>query len=539
MLNTLLLLFRTVRHLKLRQVAFQVWYRVRPTPKIAYSSEVVAKQRLDWQGHRYASQSYFPQNTFDFLNSSFELKSVDDWNNPSVDKLWLYNLHYFDDLNAINCEERVTQQRDLILQWIDQNPVMQGNGWEPYPLSLRIVNWIKWCWRNPEFADKLILNSLHTQVNALEKQLEFHILANHLFANIKALIFAGQFFEGNDSQRWLRVGQRLLRQELKEQFLSDGAHFERSPMYHCILMWDLLDLYCLFRHSEIEKESFDEQLKNRIENGLSWLNNMIHPDGEIPFFNDTTFGIAPSVAHIQQYASLLGVQPNKTELTQSGFFRREIGAYALIADIGKIEPRYQPGHAHAETASFELSVSKQRVFVNSGINEYGMSAERLMQRSTAAHNAVEACWSTTGVNSSEVWSGFRVARRAKVNSIVTQNSIECRIRGFWRSNKSAVHTRKFDLGSDAKPELMIHDSLCGAEAGVAHFHLHPNCQVTTVESNRVEIGFEGGSVNLVFGGNATQVTVENFNWYPGFGKKQSSKKILVQFKDELVTTISS
>ena len=29
-----------------------------------------------------------------------------DWNRPDWDKLWLYNLHYFDDLNAESAAER-------------------------------------------------------------------------------------------------------------------------------------------------------------------------------------------------------------------------------------------------------------------------------------------------------------------------------------------------------------------------------------------------------------------------------------------------
>jgi len=37
-------------------------------------------------------------------------------------------------------------------------------------------------------------------------------------------------------------GQRLLARELREQILPDGGHFERSPMYHAILLKDVLDL---------------------------------------------------------------------------------------------------------------------------------------------------------------------------------------------------------------------------------------------------------------------------------------------------------
>ncbi len=104
-----------------------------------------------------------------------------------------------------------------------------------------MVNWIKWFLAGaspePEWLD-----SLADQVRVLERRLEFHLLGNHLLANAKALVFAGFFFEGPDAQRWLYRGRTILDSELPEQVLPDGGHFERSPMYHAIILEDLLDL---------------------------------------------------------------------------------------------------------------------------------------------------------------------------------------------------------------------------------------------------------------------------------------------------------
>ncbi|WP_244086282.1 hypothetical protein, partial [Desulforhabdus sp. TSK] len=35
---------------------------------------------------------------FCFLNEEKTLRASTDWNHPGWDRLWLYNLHYFDDL---------------------------------------------------------------------------------------------------------------------------------------------------------------------------------------------------------------------------------------------------------------------------------------------------------------------------------------------------------------------------------------------------------------------------------------------------------
>ncbi|MEY6432337.1 heparinase II/III-family protein [Thioalkalicoccus limnaeus] len=64
---------------------------------------------------------------------------------------------------------------------------------------------------------------------------------------------------------------------------------------------------------------------------------------------------------------------------------------------------------HADTLSFELSLFGQRTIVNGGTSRYGSGPERLAERSTAAHSTVQI----DGADSSEVWGGFRVARRAR------------------------------------------------------------------------------------------------------------------------------
>jgi hypothetical protein len=82
--------------------------------------------------------------SFVFLNEAGTLENAAGWNDVRRSKLWLYNLHYFDDLSAPVDSQRTLWHRNLISRWIVGNPPGEGNGWEPYPLSIRIVNWIKW-----------------------------------------------------------------------------------------------------------------------------------------------------------------------------------------------------------------------------------------------------------------------------------------------------------------------------------------------------------------------------------------------------------
>ena len=76
-------------------------------------------------------------------------------NNKKFSKLWLYNLHYFDDLNSnIQSSYKNELRVNLVYKWIDNNTSFHGIGWEPYPTSIRIVNWIKWSFKGVTLSEK-------------------------------------------------------------------------------------------------------------------------------------------------------------------------------------------------------------------------------------------------------------------------------------------------------------------------------------------------------------------------------------------------
>src|ERR1700754_2949338 len=77
-----------------------------------------------------------------FLDAVRSAGQPRDWSAVEMPKLWRYNLHYFDYL----LDQHLSSQRKsaLIDDWIKCNPAGKGDGWEPYPTSLRIVNWAKY-----------------------------------------------------------------------------------------------------------------------------------------------------------------------------------------------------------------------------------------------------------------------------------------------------------------------------------------------------------------------------------------------------------
>ena len=414
---------------------------------------------------------------------------------------------------------------DLIAKWINENPPGVGNGWEPYPISLRIVNWIKWVLNNNCLSNNA-LNSLATQTRYLSKKLEYHLLGNHLFANAKALVFSGLFFEGPEAERWLKKGLQILNKQILEQILPDGGHFELSPMYHSIILEDLLDLINLMRVYEFE---LPRNWPNIVDKMLIWLTIVCHPDGRLSFFNDTTFGIAQELKNIKKYVHDLGISVsdvpklNITNLKESGYIRLQKDRAVLIADTGRVGPDYLPGHAHADTLSFELSLydqninRSQRIFVNSGISCYGNSNTRIIQRGTASHNTLVI----DNEDSSEVWGGFRVAKRAYpkgfeiVNGSQGELVLKCGHDGYERLKGKPVHWREWHLTGDS---FEIRDLITGGFANAtAFYHLYPGIDVDLekkiIRSDQLNIFFETDA----------EISLKQTFFYPEFGKAIPNK----------------
>lgn len=370
-------------------------------------------------------------------------------------RLRQYTLHY---------HERPDE--DLVGAWIEANPPSRGVGWEPYPLSRRIANWIKWL-LSGAVATPEIRRSLASQADWLGRHLEYHLLGNHLFVNAKALAFAGCYFEAG---AWLRKGRDVLEQEIPEQILPDGGHFERSPMYHSLILEDMLDLVNLSRVYPGLLPDWS-LLAGRM---LGWLRQMLHPDGQISFFNDSVFGVAPEPALLFDYAARLGIEPVRVQLSESGYIRLENETTVVLFDAAPIGPDYQPGHAHADTLSFELSHRGQRLLVNSGISTYEANAERQLQRGTPAHNTARV----DGKDSSEVWAAFRVARRAKPLDVRTDHRswAEAAHDGYHRLKAQVTHRRRIELGEN---RLTITDSFEGRGDHEIDlfFHLYPGASV--------------------------------------------------------------
>jgi uncharacterized heparinase superfamily protein len=474
------------------------------------------------------------------MNHEHDCACADIWNDKQLPRLWLYNLHYFDYLHdpVFDTEDH---KHILLERWISENPPAKGVGWEPYTLSRRIVNWVKWHLQGQQLSKAAQL-SLAVQVRFLRRRLEYHLLANHLLANAKALITAGMFFKGVEADEWRNRGLRVWRSEIREQILEDGGQYERSPMYHAVVLEDVLDLVNFSNAYGLERRLREELERNALSMER-WLRCMTHPDGEIGLFNDAAMGEAPMYRDLCAYAGRLGMtirEPEIEELNRkvvhlaaSGYARLQAGDIVLLANIGEMGPDFQPGHAHADTLSFELSVGQDRVIVDSGTSSYDKSAERLRQRGTAAHNTV--C--IDGKDSSDVWSSHRVGRRARIHRpcVSDTGGVLCASGahdGYRHLRGVGMHARTWQCD---ERKITIQDHVGGNGNHDVHvsFLLHPRVRVERVSTERFDLRSAGG-VKLRFDLHPLlNWQIESATWHPQFGCAERCTRLVGRYRGAL------
>lgn len=535
-LGSALRLARTVRHLKPGQIWHRAAFRLlRPSPDLS-PPPGLRPQTGPWQRPAERRPSLVGPARWRFLNAERDLATPADWDDPRVDKLWRYNLHYFEDLTAIGAVERRDWHLALLDRWLAENPPGHGSGWEPYPLSLRIVSWIKWSLNGGQLSSGHV-HSLAVQARWLMGRLEYHLLGNHLFVNAKALVFAGLWFDGAEAEAWLNKGLDILARQVPEQILADGGQFELTPMYHALALEDMLDLINIGQAfggvRSLRLAAAVGEWTARIAPMQRWLQLMCHPDGDIAFFNDAAIGIAPSPAELDRYARDLGFAPaalpdGAVFLPDSGYARLVNGDAVVLADLARIGPDYLPGHAHADSLSFEMSLFGRRLIVNSGTSEYGTGPERLRQRGTAAHSTV----TVAGQDSSEVWSGFRVGRRARPVDVAVGDSGE-RVSargghdGYRHLARGARHVREWQLDP---ARLIIRDTVTPGLDAEARFHLHPDVAIEQTGPLQGRMTLNDGR-QVSWSAQGAEVRIDPGSWHPEFGISLPGRCLVVTLAD--------
>ena len=499
MLDAGLRLLRTIRPLRAMQIVAQVRHRL--PKRYPGPGRILETLEIRWR------PGEFPAPTVERANAEAEILSgrlsfvgrtetvgfPPAWDGGDRPRLWRYNLHYHEFLWRLDYRDA----RTVVLDWISGHPPRAGQtGWEAYPISLRLVNWctlffgrhVARTLDDEAFAQALWM-SIRDQARHLERNIEWHLMANHLLENAVSLAVVGSCFGHPEADRWLKKGRALLERELPEQVLADGGHVERSPMYQCRVLHDLRVLMAT------REPSLAALVEPYVMPATGVLRAMTHPDGDIALLNDSALGVYPMPDPVAPAAGPFA-------LHETGYYgaQNDDGDY-VICDAGPLGPDYQPGHGHADLFSFELSLGGSRVVVDSGVSTYEPGTVRDFCRSTRAHNTVEI----GGTDQAELWGAFRVGRRPVPTGIEWRASpsrftLSAEHRGYAHLSGSPRHRRRFEwhgLGA-----LTITDEVSATRPvdAVTRLHLHPECQVEGFTDGGCALRFAGGSADVSWEG---------------------------------------
>lgn len=458
--------FDTVKYMNSRQLIYRLRYEI--SKRISRSIEVKGDVKVN-QNYKFRNKEFITENNdivlnanrilnneFTFLNKlTYKFENEVDWEiNPFDYRLWNFNLNYFDFLDILYNTYRKTKDIkyldkgiELIDNWIEKNKEYNVNTWDPYVVSKRLFNFINFIAdiKDIYIIDKLdkINSNIHTQAQYLSRNIEYYLDANHVIMDGKGLVFAGVYLNNSSL---LNQGISILENEYKRQVLSDGGHYERSPSYQVEVLSHYVESYILLIKNGLNEKG--KILIKPIEKMSRYLSSIIMPNGNIPLLNDSSLDYPFKAEDLLQVSSII--------LKQKLFYSNSLSDYALsildsqdinifnelikfekhsnikniilkesgyyiikdlinneeiyiLFDCGDGGPDYNLGHTHADSLNIILTVGNRELLIDSGTYTYKIGQDRNNYRSTLAHNTI----TIDNKNSSDIWSGFRVGKRAK------------------------------------------------------------------------------------------------------------------------------
>ncbi len=500
------MLFGGARRVRLEEPAPRLAVTAPATPFLAPPAHVVVRVR----GER--AELELLARTIEVVPGSI------DWATQTHGPLFAYHLH--EQAYLRHAALSPGTRRAILLDWIGRHE--SGVGWDPHPVSLRLLSWGKLLLTSgalpgPEedgdAGRAAMLASMADQAETLSRGLETRLQANHLLSNLIGVVFAGLLLEGSRADRWRARSDELVA-ELGRQIGRDGGHEERSPMYHALLLENVLDLTNLARASERTPSGLVAALSEHASRMLDALALWTLPDGRIALFADAAWDVAAETGVLVDYGIRLGVvdaapETSRLAFVDAGYARLARGPFVMIASLAGPAPAHQPGHAHCDAGSFELCVEGRRLVSDAGVHEYVPGSLRDLARSTRSH----ATLIFDDREQSETWAAHRVGGRVRIGACEAgADFFTLEMQGWHR--KAPHHVRS----AFVRDEDVILVDVVRASGHVveSRLPLAPGWRVT-LEGRSARAEHEaGGAAICIELPEALEWRVESAPFFPGF-----------------------
>ncbi len=453
-----------------------------------------------------------------------------DWHPPELERGTLLDkmvLHYTEFLEGADDATFGATVADWVAANPHGRPGAWRDAWNSYSIAVRSVVWMQEHARrsgrlSSEDGQRLML-SVAEQLRYLRRNLELDLGGNHLIKDLKALLWAGAFFEGREALAYAALGRRLLVREIEEQILPDGVHYELSPAYHAQVFQDLLECH---RAVGPEERARLEPVLDRMAQALV---DLTHPDGAVSLFNDGALDMAyPPALCLEAYAVATGRGARARSvfaLLDAGYFGARDADSLVVLDCGPIGPDFLPAHGHGDMLAFEWTLRGSRLVVDAGVYEYDRGPWRAWARGTRAHNTV----TLDDADQCEFWGAFRVGRRVKPRVLFFERMddgfvLEGSHDGFAGMAGAPRHVRR----AVVRPRrIEVRDRVHGGagQETIARLLLHPDCRVESLEDG---CGLAIGRVRARLRTDRP-IRVARAFWSPSFGVARAAPQIEILY----------
>ncbi|QCC49294.1 alginate lyase family protein [Halobellus limi] len=479
---------------------------------------------------------------FTFLDRTIDFGEQIDWNHERIDeypRLWRLKLESFQGFEWVALSEESASAVDghraalerQALEWDAANPIGAGpylrRSWIPHAVSLRVLHWCRyaaWCADDDISVPDRLLRIIYKNALFLENHVEHDIGGNHLIENAVALVAAGVLFGEHDTG-WESTGLDLFEEAARKQFLADGSHFERSPMYHVTVLRRYATAYDLL--SSIGRSTTG--IETAAERALGFLSQLVEPAGRIPLLNDSVHGEAIEASTCLAYCRACSLTPTERSLHHpdgAGYRTFPTDTGTLLFDVGDVGPPHLPAHSHNDQLSVLLWVDGDPVLADTGVYDYEANERRQYARSVAAHNTAQY----GGTEPIPIGGSFLMGKRTSV-SVVDEGPGRIEARHIRRTVAGPSYEHRRTVTTiDSGWEIV--DTVTG-DSGAAYtvrYHFHPTADVCESSDGATEFDVrrDGDWIASVRFSGADQIRLTQTPYFGEYGREQLRAMIAVE-----------
>lgn len=431
------------------------------------------------------------------------------------------------------CEKSAARARDLLIDWIDNNPLYEGVNWTSgLEAGMRVISWVwtlgplcTWTGWNESDLPK-IASSLWDHGEYLTNNFShFSSPYNHLIGEATGLLYAANLFAPTaDTDRWNDQARCVLRKSGPMQFYDDHFCVEQAMGYHYYTLGFLCASWLAAREFGKPLDDLTSTIQTAFHTGKAFR----RPNGTWPAIGDLDSARALplrvenewSFDSLQQLAAVIfddptlkieAVDPGRelvmltgqcgldswdnleasTTSSHTQVFRDSgyaVGCHQgdwVCFEAGPVAHGLFPdstpstAHGHADTLQVIYNVDGEDVLADAGMPYYGGDQDWVKYfRSVEAHNAVE-------IENAEI---VRRAGRLAWSHEVGRPSIEAKFEeSCWSFsgtlNWPGVEHSRYVFCIPGQG-LWIADMICADDARSAHWYWQlPDQQISLERSS--------------------------------------------------------